>query len=125
MLEMPTLGTLNAHPGLLPRYRGVDVVAWAVLNGDPVGVSVHLVDAGIDTGRICRTRELPIHRGDTLEEVKRACGDRVRTTSWPMWWPTPVASRGIEAHATEERYPVHRRMDEARLREVRRRLSAS
>jgi len=43
---------INAHPGLVPRYRGNYVVRWAVLNGDKVGITVHFVDTGIDTGAV-------------------------------------------------------------------------
>jgi methionyl-tRNA formyltransferase len=38
ILECARLAVLNAHPGLLPAYRGVDVIPWALHNGDPVGV---------------------------------------------------------------------------------------
>jgi methionyl-tRNA formyltransferase len=43
---------LNAHPAVLPQYRGSYVVRWALLRGDPLAVTVHLVDAGIDTGAV-------------------------------------------------------------------------
>jgi len=75
VLELPRVGTLNAHPGLLPRYRGVDVVPRAVLNGDPVGATVHYVDAGIDTGRIVSRVEVPIRAGDSLASLQ----ERVET----------------------------------------------
>jgi hypothetical protein len=55
-IKLPRLGVLNAHMGLLPAYRGVNVVEWACLNGDPVGCSVHLIDTGIDTGAVLATR---------------------------------------------------------------------
>jgi folate-dependent phosphoribosylglycinamide formyltransferase PurN len=56
LLEIPRLGTLNAHPGVLPNYRGIDSFQWAVINGEPenVGVTVHWVDKGVDTGPILR-----------------------------------------------------------------------
>jgi folate-dependent phosphoribosylglycinamide formyltransferase PurN len=56
LLEIPRFGTLNAHPGVLPNYRGIDSFQWAVLNGESenVGVTVHWVDAGVDTGPILR-----------------------------------------------------------------------
>jgi folate-dependent phosphoribosylglycinamide formyltransferase PurN len=56
LLEIPRLGTLNAHPGVLPNYRGIDSFQWAVLNGEieNVGVTVHWVDRGVDTGPIVR-----------------------------------------------------------------------
>ncbi len=43
---------INAHPGILPRYRGKGSCEWAVYEGGPLGVTVHRVDMGIDTGRI-------------------------------------------------------------------------
>src|SRR5262249_14685545 len=59
------LGVLNAHMGLLPAYRGVNVAEWARLNGDPVGCSVHVIDAGIDTGTLLATRTMdPSGSGD-------------------------------------------------------------
>jgi hypothetical protein len=56
VLEAPSVGTLNAHPGILPSYRGVDCSAWALLRRDfaNVGSSLHWVNAGIDTGPIVR-----------------------------------------------------------------------
>jgi hypothetical protein len=56
LLEIPRLGTLNAHPGVLPNYRGIDSFQWAILNGESenVGVTVHWVDRGVDTGPIVR-----------------------------------------------------------------------
>ena len=58
ILATPRLGTLNAHMGILPRYRGMNVSEWACLEGNPVGCTVHLVNAGIDTGDIVAVREV-------------------------------------------------------------------
>ena len=58
LLATPRLGTLNAHMGILPRYRGMNVAEWARLEGNPVGCTVHLVNAGIDTGDIVAVREV-------------------------------------------------------------------
>lgn len=45
---------LNTHVGMTPRYRGVHGAYWALVQGDPehCGVTVHLVDEGIDTGGV-------------------------------------------------------------------------
>jgi methionyl-tRNA formyltransferase len=51
------LGILNAHIGLLPKYRGRSVAEWAILQGDPTGVTVFFIDSGIDTGRRIVLRE--------------------------------------------------------------------
>lgn len=70
ILTVPTQGVVNAHPGLLPAYRGVDVIRWALLNGDPVGVTVHFVNAGVDTGKIIKTQEITVEEGDKVSTLK-------------------------------------------------------
>lgn len=50
LLRCFRLGVLNPHIGLLPEYRGRSVMEWAILNGDPTGVTTFFVDEGIDTG---------------------------------------------------------------------------
>jgi methionyl-tRNA formyltransferase len=63
---------LNFHPSLLPRHRGTAPIVWAIAEGDTMtGLSVHHIDAGIDTGRVVLQRPLPIHRDDTGYDVHR------------------------------------------------------
>lgn len=71
ILSIPRIGVLNPHPGLLPAYRGVDVIPWAVYNGDPLGVTVHFVDPGIDTGDIVAQRQFEVQPGDSLGSLKK------------------------------------------------------
>lgn len=52
LVELPGLFIINAHAGKLPEYQNMNVVEWAVYNGDEVTGSVHLIDTGIDTGKI-------------------------------------------------------------------------
>jgi methionyl-tRNA formyltransferase len=59
LLDVPRLGTLNAHLGLLPEIRGMGTPEWSLLNHVPVGVTIHFVDAGIDTGPILQRCEFP------------------------------------------------------------------
>jgi methionyl-tRNA formyltransferase len=51
---------VNIHAGITPLYRGVHGAYWALVEGDVkrCGVTVHLVDAGIDTGRVLAHREI-------------------------------------------------------------------
>ncbi|MHB9878220.1 formyltransferase family protein [Pacificimonas sp. ICDLI1SI03] len=58
LLAIPRLGTMNAHMGLLPRYRGMNVAEWSRLEGRQTGCTVHLLDPGIDTGDILATRDI-------------------------------------------------------------------
>ena len=59
LLRVPRLGVLNAHLGLLPEIRGMSSPEWSLLTSVPVGVTVHYIDEGIDTGPILRRREFP------------------------------------------------------------------
>jgi hypothetical protein len=54
LLALPRHGTFNAHPGLLPDYRGIDCHKWAIHQKDfsRVGSSLHFVDSKVDTGDI-------------------------------------------------------------------------
>lgn len=61
---------LNIHPSLLPKYRGLHPQARALAAGETEsGCTVHLVDAGVDTGRIVLQRAVPIKPGDTEETL--------------------------------------------------------
>ncbi len=71
VLAVPRLGTLNAHMGLLPHYRGMNVLEWTLLEGGEPGVTVHFVDPGVDTGDIVCTETIPLLPGDTIAAVKR------------------------------------------------------
>jgi methionyl-tRNA formyltransferase len=68
---------LNVHAGQLPRYRGRNVINWAIINGErDIGVTLHVVDEGVDTGPVLLQRLLPIGwtdgYGDVLARVVAA-----------------------------------------------------
>jgi hypothetical protein len=75
LLALARLGTLNAHMGLLPDYRGVHVAEWAAFNGDPVGCAVHLIDPGIDTGDILCTRAVETRGVRTVAALRARVDD--------------------------------------------------
>jgi len=65
VLRVPRLGSLNLHFSLLPRWRGASPVQHAILEGDPVtGVSVMLMDEGLDTGPVLARAAEPIQPQD-------------------------------------------------------------
>ena len=66
VLDLPALGCLNVHASLLPRWRGASPVQAAILHGDPeTGVSIMLMEAGLDTGPILAQRATPIAARET------------------------------------------------------------
>lgn len=74
ILSIPALGILNCHSGVLPAYRGMDVVEWAILesDGEPeIGLTLHFMDQGVDTGPILLHHHESIRPGDTLKRVRR------------------------------------------------------
>lgn len=73
LLAIPRIGVLNTHNGVLPRYRGMDVALWPLLDGGApeLGVSVHLIDAGVDTGPLLLVERFALEPGDDHPAVMR------------------------------------------------------
>jgi len=66
VLGIPSHGCLNIHPSLLPGFRGASPVAAAILAGDEfTGVSIMLMDEGLDTGPVLARAQIPISLQDT------------------------------------------------------------
>src|SRR6266436_9344356 len=55
--KVPRLGILNAHLALLPEIRGMSSPEWSLLSGVPLGITIHCMDSGVDTGPIFLRRE--------------------------------------------------------------------
>ena len=69
-LSVPTLGTVNVHASLLPKYRGSAPINWALINGETLtGVSTMMTDKGLDTGDILLQRAIPVRKGITAGEL--------------------------------------------------------
>jgi len=66
VLEAPTLGCVNLHASLLPRWRGAAPIPRAIMAGDSrTGIDVMRMDAGLDTGPIAMREIVPIRPGET------------------------------------------------------------
>jgi len=65
LLDLPRLGALNVHPSLLPKYRGASPIQSAIAAGETeTGVSIMLMDAGLDTGDVVLQRRVAIEPGE-------------------------------------------------------------
>ena len=70
LLDLPRLGALNVHPSLLPKYRGATPIQSALRNGDDeTGVSIMLMDAGMDTGPLVLQERVRIEPDETYEAL--------------------------------------------------------
>lgn len=90
-LGVPRDGWVNMHPSLLPWGKGKHGYYWSIVNNEPFGVSLHLIDAGIDTGRILFQRELAVDWTDTGESLYARSMEAIIDLFRESW---PRISRG-------------------------------
>jgi methionyl-tRNA formyltransferase len=71
LIDLPTQGTLNIHPALLPRNRGLWPYFWVIANGEKeTGVTIHWVDEKFDTGDLLLQEKITVEPGDTLTSLQ-------------------------------------------------------
>jgi methionyl-tRNA formyltransferase len=76
ILDIPTHGTLNIHPSLLPKYRGPSPLETAILNGDEeTGVAIMLVDAKMDHGPIMAIEKIELNDKYNFERLRDKLAD--------------------------------------------------
>lgn len=69
-LQVPTLGSINVHASLLPRYRGAAPINWAILNGETeTGVTIMHMAKKLDAGDIVTVRRTPIDPNEDAETL--------------------------------------------------------
>jgi methionyl-tRNA formyltransferase len=100
LLSLPPLGCINVHASLLPQYRGPDPIRWTLLNGEEVtGVTIMLMDEGVDTGPILAQESLPILPKDTyasLTEKLGTLGGKLLREVLPAWKEGRITPRPQE-----------------------------
>jgi methionyl-tRNA formyltransferase len=69
IVTLPKLGWLNLHPSLLPHNRGKYPNFWCVADATPCGVSLHFIDAGVDSGPVVAQSKLEVGWEDTGESI--------------------------------------------------------
>lgn len=71
IFEIPLKGTINIHCGITPDYRSANPVEWAIYNRDfqKIGVTIHYVDEGLDTGNIISQKTVKVEKGDSVTSL--------------------------------------------------------
>ncbi len=70
VLTIPSIGSLNLHASLLPKYRGAAPIHWAIINGEKeTGCTVFLLDEGMDTGMILKQEKTTIGLLETTGDL--------------------------------------------------------
>ncbi len=89
VLGLPPKGCINLHPSLLPRYRGAAPVAGAILAGETAtGITIMLMDEGLDSGPILTQRQETILPADTTGSLTTRLADRggrLLAETLPLW----------------------------------------
>jgi methionyl-tRNA formyltransferase len=69
-LNIPSHGSIQYHPSLLPAYRGPSAINWPIIKGETeTGLSIFWPDNGLDTGDVLLQKKTPIGANDTLGSV--------------------------------------------------------
>lgn len=102
VLDIPRLGTLGAHPSLLPAYRGASPIQSAILAGErKTGVTIYRMDEKMDHGPILAQEEIPL---DPLATNYLALEERLAALSAQLLLKTvPAILRGtVTPHDQDE-----------------------
>ncbi len=109
VIDQPRYGTLNIHASLLPKYRGVSPISEAILQGDAEsGVTIMLIDAGVDTGPMLLQHSIPLAADETtgsLTTKLATLGAQALLEALPLW----VAGK-ITPQPQDEQKASHTRM---------------
>ncbi len=111
ILALPRLAALNAHPSPLPENRGPDPLFWTFHEGArETGVTIHLMDAELDTGPILAQRRVALAGGETEEELEARlavlAGELVVETLSGLMEETLNAHPQDEERASYHSWPV-------------------
>lgn len=89
ILNIPKFGSINVHASLLPKYRGPSPIQNAILRGEKeTGVTIMLMDEGIDTGDILAQEKIEIGQNETLDGLYARLADsgaRLLVDTIPRW----------------------------------------
>lgn len=77
IINVPTFGILNGHPGYLPDYRGMDVIKWAVLEEGKLGVTIHMINDKIDSGLMLNRERYLLRAYHTFDILAREAEDLI------------------------------------------------
>lgn len=95
VLDLPRFGAINVHASLLPAYRGASPITAALLDGlDETGVTIMLMDAGMDTGPMLAQASQPISAGDTTATLSARLAEQgadLLVDTLPRWLAGEIA----------------------------------
>ncbi len=104
LLSIPPRGAINVHASLLPRFRGPDPIRSALLQGEKeTGVTIMLMDEGVDTGPILAQKKVEIEREDNYQSLVEKLGKeggKLLVETLPRWVRGEISPRPQEGEAS-------------------------
>ncbi len=76
---------LNVHGTMLPWGKGIGAVVFGLLEGAPIGVTLHFIDEGIDTGDVLAQRRVPYSSDETLRQLYARLLAEAETLFFETW----------------------------------------
>ncbi len=99
----------NFHLGLFPKYRGAGTYSWVIINGETeTGITLHEIDAGIDTGAVIAVGKYQIAENATANDVLDD-GSIMVEYLFKEWFVKLVTGKYQAFPQTGERHPLYTR----------------
>lgn len=107
VLDLPRMGAINLHPGFLPYNRGWHTPSWAILDGTPIGATLHFMSQEIDAGDIIHQEQLEVRPDDTAHTLYQRLKElelKVFRAAWPsIDAGKPPRTPQVDAGTTHQR----------------------
>lgn len=100
---------INLHISLLPWNKGADPNLWSVLENTPKGVTIHFIDAGIDTGAILVQKEIELDDDETLSSSYIQLSNCIEQLFIDNW--SAISSGAIRPRVSNEKGTSHKLKD--------------
>ena len=73
-IDIPSIGILNVHMGILPEYRGIGVTEWPIIEAESLqqiklGITLHFIEKGVDTGPIILKKPISLKQDDSASDL--------------------------------------------------------
>lgn len=117
LLAIPQWGWVNVHRSYLPYNRGLDPLQWAVIDGTPAGVTLHVMTEQVDAGPIVGQQEVPVLPTDSYHTLSGRA-DNVAFELFHAWWPVLRSGAFHGTPQPEELATYHSATDSHRLRRL-------
>ena len=110
ILKIPRFGCLNVHPSLLPANRGPEPLFWTFREGlHQTGVTIHMMDEGMDTGDIVAQKAIEIPDGISYAQLEARCatlgGGLLACSVWDLYKGLATPVKQDETKADHHPFP--------------------